>query len=80
MVDKVFRAFLECGVLTHDFLRLRCTACEKDRVVGFSCKGRAFCPSCGGRRMADTSAHLVDRVFPDVPVRQWVLFRAAADP
>src|SRR5947208_5396257 len=28
---------------------------------------------CGGRRMADTAAHLVDRVFPDVPVRQWVL-------
>lgn len=23
--------------------------------------------------MADTAAHLVDRVFPDVPVRQWVL-------
>ena len=23
--------------------------------------------------MADTAAHLVDRVFPAVPVRQWVL-------
>ena len=23
--------------------------------------------------MADTAAHLLDRVFPDVPVRQWVL-------
>ena len=23
--------------------------------------------------MADTAAHLVDRVLPDVPVRQWVL-------
>jgi hypothetical protein len=23
--------------------------------------------------MAERSAHLVDRVFPDVPVRQWVL-------
>jgi len=23
--------------------------------------------------MADTAAHLVDRVFPDVPARQWVL-------
>ncbi len=40
-------------------------------VVGFSCKGRGFCPSCTGRRMADTSARLVDDVFPDdVPVRQ----------
>ena len=23
--------------------------------------------------MADTAAHLVDRVFPIVPIRQWVL-------
>jgi hypothetical protein len=23
--------------------------------------------------MADTAAHLVDRVLPEVPVRQWVL-------
>ena len=26
-----------------------------------------------GRRMADTASHLVDNVFPTVPVRQWVL-------
>ncbi len=26
-----------------------------------------------GMRMADTAAHLVDNVFPHVPVRQWVL-------
>ena len=32
-----------------------------------SCKGRGFCPSCGGRRMAERAAHLVDHVFPDVP-------------
>jgi hypothetical protein len=30
-------------------------------------------PSCGGRRMADTAAWLVDRVLPWVPYRQWVL-------
>src|SRR5262249_13095961 len=39
----------------------------------FSCKSRGICPSCGGHRMADTAAHLVDRVIPDVPVRRWVL-------
>ena len=32
-----------------------------------------WCPSCGGRRMAETAAHLVDHVIPVVPVRQWVL-------
>ncbi len=36
-------------------------------------QGRSFCPSCGGRRRADAAAHLVDRAFPELPVRQWVL-------
>jgi hypothetical protein len=32
-------------------------------------KRRGFCPSCGARRMIETSAHLVDHVLPEVPVR-----------
>jgi hypothetical protein len=71
-VEREFCAYLECGVLAHGFLRLRCDECGYDRLVPFSCKGR-FCPSCAGRRMADAAAHLVDRVLPEVPVRQWVL-------
>jgi hypothetical protein len=31
------------------------------------------CPSCGARRMAESAALLVDEVFPEQPVRQWVL-------
>ena len=31
------------------------------------------CPSCNTRRKAETAAHLVDHVFPPLPVRQWVL-------
>ncbi|MBW2244149.1 MAG: transposase [Deltaproteobacteria bacterium] len=71
-IEREFRAYLRCGVLAHGFLRLHCDGCGHDRLVPFSCKGR-FCPSCAGRRMADTAAHLVDRVLPVVPVRQWVL-------
>jgi len=55
------------------FARFRCGDCVLDRLVPFSGKGRGFCPSCGGRRMAERAAHLVDHVLPDVPVRQWVL-------
>ena len=66
-------AFLRCGVLAHGLARVRCGACGRDDVVAFSCKGRGFCPSCGTRRMVDTAAWLVDRVLPEVPVRQWVL-------
>jgi hypothetical protein len=72
-VERAFRDFLQCGSLAGGFARLRCGDCALDRLVPFSCKGRALCPRCGGRRMAERAAHLVDHVFPDVPVRQWVL-------
>ncbi len=72
-VEQELRPFLRCGVLAHGFLRLHCDDCGHDRLVAFSCKRRGFCPSCGGRRMAETAAHLVDRVLPEVPIRQWVL-------
>jgi len=35
--------------------------------------GAGFAPPAGARRMAQSAAHLVDRVIPRVPVRQWVL-------
>ncbi len=72
-IEQELRAYLRCGVLAHGFLRLHCDACKLDRLVPFSCKRRGFCPSCGGRRIAETAAHLVDRVLPEVPIRQWVL-------
>jgi putative transposase/transposase-like zinc-binding protein len=71
-VERELRAFLRCGIVEHGFVRVHCDTCGGDILVAFSCKGRGFCPSCGGRRMADTAAHLVDRVLPRVPVRQWV--------
>jgi hypothetical protein len=72
-VEEEFRAFLRCGILCCGFARARCTACGHGFLIGFSCKGRGVCPSCNGRRMAQTAAHLVDRVIPPVPVRQWVI-------
>ena len=72
-VKREFQRFVRCGVLAHGFARFRCTACGTDRLVAFSCKGRGFCPSCGGRRMTERAAHLIDHVLPRAPVRQWVL-------
>lgn len=72
-VQREFDDFLKCGVLAHGFLRVRCEACPYEKIVAFSCKRRGFCPSCGGRKMAETAAFLVDDVFPHIPVRQWVL-------
>jgi len=72
-VEREFRRYLECGILAHGFARARCPECGHDFLVAFSCKGRGVCPSCNARRMAETAAHLVDHVFPPLPVRQWVL-------
>jgi hypothetical protein len=57
----------------HGFLRLGCDLCQHELLLAFSCKRRGFCPSCAGRRMAQTAAHLVEQVMPWVPTRQWVV-------
>ena len=72
-VEAELRAFLRCGVLACGFGRARCQACGFDRLVPFSCKRRGVCASCGGRRMNETAAEQVTRLWPAVPVRQWVL-------
>ncbi len=71
-VERELAAYLRCGILAHGFTRVRCQTCHDEMVVAFSCKRRGLCPSCTSRRMADTAAHLVDRVLPAAPYRQWV--------
>lgn len=54
-IEDEFDAFLECGILAHGLLRMRCTDCAHEKLVAFSCKRRGFCHSCGARRMAETA-------------------------
>ena len=49
-------AHLECGILAHGFLRLRCGERGHDKLLAFSCKRRGFCPSCGAGRL-DAALH-----------------------
>jgi hypothetical protein len=72
-VERDFTRYLECGVLAHGFARVRCESCKEELLVGFSCKGRGVCPSCNAKRAQMTAAHLVERVLPQVPYRQWTL-------
>ena len=72
-VERELRGYLRYGVFAHGFVRCHCDECGHDLLVAYSCKARAICPSCAGRRMANVAAHLVDRVIPPVPARQWVL-------
>ena len=72
-VEREFDGYLGCGDPESGFAWLACDSCASHRLVPFSCNGRAFCPACGGRRMASFAANWVDKVIPHVAVRQWVL-------
>ena len=72
-VQREFYDYLQCGILAHGFLRMGCNTCKNKVLLAFSGKRRGFCPSCAGRRMAQTAAHLVEGVMPWVPTRQWVV-------
>ena len=86
-IEKDLHGYLDCGILAKGFARIQCEHCKTERLVAYSCKSRGVCPSCTTRRMHDTAAHLVDRVLPHLPMRQWVLtfsprvrFHLAEDP
>ena len=40
--DPEFDKVLQCGILAHGFLRRRCATCAHEKLVAFSCKGRAY--------------------------------------
>ena len=50
-VEKEMEGFLGCGDPENGFAWLECKNCDHHRLVTFSCKGRGFCPRCGGRRV-----------------------------
>ena len=62
-----------CGDPEEGFAWLHCPQDDHHRLVPFSCKGRAFCPACIGRRMAEMSRRWCDTLLPHVPYRQWVI-------
>ncbi len=72
MTEELHR-YLDCGIPGRGFAHLYCDGCGEHHVVAFSCKARAACPSCLGRRMNEGAPNLVDHVLPDTPIRQWVL-------
>ena len=41
-VLQEFERYLDCGILARGFARVRCAACRKEILVGFSCKGRGI--------------------------------------
>ena len=72
-VTEELHKYMDCGILGRGFAHLFCKTCHEHHAVAFSCKGRAVCPSCLGRRMNEGALNLTDYVLPDVPLRQFVL-------
>ncbi len=71
-VEQELANFIGCGDPREGFAWLMCDGCSHHRLVPFSCKGRGFCPCCGGRRMAERARRWVGELIPDVRIRQWV--------
>lgn len=72
-IQDEFEGYLGCGILTNGFACAHCDSCNRDFLIGFSCKGRGICPSCNARAMAETAANLIENIIPCVPVRQFVI-------
>ncbi len=69
-VKAELERFAGCGDFETGFPWMACRQCGDELRVPFSCKGRGFCPSCMGRRMAEGAALLVDHVLPKVGCRR----------
>ena len=66
--------YLKCGMLEFGFIHLACSDCGKERILGYSCKKRGYCPRCGARRREQTADRIENEVWPTgAGARQWVL-------
>jgi len=71
-VDAAINRFLSCGDFECGFARVWCPECHAEFLVGYSCRGRQLCPSCGAKRAAAFAAFLADEVLEHVDHDQWV--------
>ena len=57
-IKDEFDAFLECGILAHGYLRLRCVECCPDKLLAFNCKRPGVLP------VVRRAAYVADRGAP----------------
>ena len=85
-VLDVMQKYLDCGDPHLGFARagrslcsllayasyVKCSNCNTEYLLPFSCKCRGFCPSCHQRRVMEFGEYLHEEILLDVPHRQWV--------
>ena len=71
-VVKTFDEYLNCGILAHGAARVYCDGSKHSLLIGFSCKRRGVCPSCGAKRAVKFAEHIYSEVIEDIPHRHTV--------
>lgn len=71
-VTDIIYKYLDCGDLKLGFARVKCSDCNHEYLLPFSCKRRHFCPSCHQKRVVEFGEYIVEDVLKEVPHRQWV--------
>jgi hypothetical protein len=72
VVEESVYEYLRCGDLKEGFARVRCSDCQHEYLLSFSCKGRWFCPSCHAKKVIHFGELLKGNVLYPVPHRQYV--------
>jgi len=71
IIPEVVNKFLDCGDLERGFARVRCDHCKHEYLLGFSCRGRWFCPSCHQKKVQLFGALLTETILFPVPHRHF---------
>ena len=74
IIGKTVEKFLECGDLAQGFARVRCPDCAHEFFLGYSCRGRCFCPSCHPKRALQTAFRAPQEVCAPVKeaeIKHW---------
>ncbi len=74
VVKEVVEKYLDCGNPRCRFARIRCPRCRTEHLLTFSCKTRAFCPSCHAKRLEEWGEWMRETLLLDVPHRQVLAF------
>ena len=72
VISEAVRKYLDCGILSKGFARVKCADCGEEYLLAFSCKMRYFCPSCHQKRLLILGEFLKKCVLAPVGHRQIV--------
>ena len=72
IIPKVIYQYLDCGILSNRFARVKCKACNHEYLLSFSCKRRHFWLSYHVKRVVEFGEWLCSNVLKNVPHRHFV--------